>query len=155
VELGEKPVERVRAVVARVVEELGLEGEVAVEEDAEAIRATVAGDDLALLIGRHGQTIDALQLLCYQAAFRGDGERKRVIVDAAGYREKRREVLERRADRAADDASRTGSPVELEAMSAQERRVVHDHLKERPGLETYSEGDEPNRYVIVSPLVTD
>jgi spoIIIJ-associated protein len=126
-----------------------------VEEDAEAIRATVAGDDLALLIGRHGQTIDALQLLCYQAAFRGDGERKRVIVDAAGYREKRREVLERRADRAADDASRTSQPVELEAMSAQERRVVHDYLKERAGLETYSEGDEPNRYVIVSPLVTD
>jgi spoIIIJ-associated protein len=142
--------------VERVVEELGLEGEVGVEEDDGAIRVTVDGEnDFGLLIGRHGQTIDALQLLCFQAAFRGDAERKRVIVDAAGYRERRAEVLERRADRAAEDALRTSQPVELEAMSAQERRVVHDHLKDRPGLETYSEGDEPNRYVIVSPLVTD
>ena len=153
--LPEKPSERVQAVVERVVEELGLQGEVSVQEDDEAIRASVDGDDLALLIGRHGQTIDALQLLCFQAAFRGDAERKRVIVDAAGYREKRREILERRADRAVDDALRTSQPVELEAMSAQERRVVHDYLKDRPDLETYSEGDEPNRYLIVSPVVTD
>ena len=135
--------------------EFGLEGEVAVEEDDDAIRATVSGEgDFALLIGHHGQTIDALQLLCFQAAFHGDGERKRVIVDAAGYRERRREVLVRRADRAVEDALRTSSSVELEPMSAQERRVVHEHLKERAGVETYSEGDEPNRCVIVAPLLS-
>lgn len=153
--MPEEPKERVRVVVSRVVEELGLDGEVTVEEDAEAIRANVDGDDLGLLIGRHGQTIDALQLLCFQAAFQGDAERKRVIVDAAGYRDRRREILERRADRAAEDALRASRPVELEAMSAQERRVIHDYLKERPGLETYSEGDEPNRCVVVSPVVAD
>ena len=106
-----------------------------------------------LLIGRRGQTIDALQLLCYQAAFLGMRERKRVVVDAAGYRERRRETLIDRADRAAEQAESSGRPIEMDPMSAQERRVVHEHLKERAGIETYSEGDEPNRCVMVAPLL--
>jgi spoIIIJ-associated protein len=96
-----------------------------------------------------------VQFLCYQAAFRGMRERKRVIVDAAGYRERRRETLERRADRAAEEAIRTGRPAELEEMTSQERRVVHDYLKERAEIETYSEGEEPHRFVVVAPLVGD
>jgi spoIIIJ-associated protein len=155
VSLPEEPKERVRAILEKILEEFDLDGTVSVEEDAEAIRASIDGEDLGLLIGRHGQTIDALQLLCFQGAFHGDGERKRVMVDAAGYRERRREILERQADRAAEDALRTSAPVELEPMSSQERRVVHDYLKDRHGLETYSEGDEPSRYVIVSPVVAD
>jgi spoIIIJ-associated protein len=154
-ELPAEPSARVRAVLERIVGELGLEGTVDVSEDAEAITASVEGEDLGLLIGRRGQTIDAVQLLCYQAAFRGQSERKRVIVDAAGYREHRREILEQRSDRAAEDALRSHRPVELEAMSAQERRVVHDHLKDRAGVETYSEGDEPDRRVIVAPVVAE
>ena len=154
-ELPAEPAARVQAVLERVVDALGLEGAVEISEDAEAITATVEGDDLGLLIGRRGQTIDAVQLLCYQAAFRGGAERKRVVVDAAGYRERRREMLEQRADRAAEDALRSNGPVELEAMSAQERRVVHDHLSERAGVETYSEGDEPDRRVIVAPIVAE
>jgi spoIIIJ-associated protein len=105
------------------------------------------------LIGRRGQTIDAVQLVCYRVAFRGRQERKRVTVDAAGYRERRREVVERQADRAAERALETGKEIELEPMSASERKIVHDHLKDRPGLETFSEGDEPERCVIVAPLV--
>lgn len=156
--LSDQPAERVRALLERVLDGLGLEGAtIEIEEGEGEITAVVAGDDdeLGLLIGKRGQTIDAVQFICYQAAFQGIRERKRVTVDAAGYRERRREVLERRADRAAEQALKTGRGSELEEMSAQERRVVHDHLKERAGIETYSEGEEPHRFVVVAPLVGD
>ena len=127
-----------------------------VREDDDRIEAEVVGDeDYGLLIGKRGQTIDALQLLCYQAAFRGLRERKRVVVDAAGYRERRKEILVSRADRAAEQALESNRTVEMDEMSAQERRVVHEHLKERAGVETYSEGDEPHRCVVVAPLVAE
>jgi len=152
----DEPAERVRELVEGVLDELDLDGDVAVEEDDDRIAVTVEGeDDYGLLIGKRGQTIDALQLLCYQAAFRGMRERKRVVVDAAGYRERRRETLEGRADRAAEQALSANHIVEMDPMSAQERRVVHERLKERAGVETYSEGDEPNRCVIVAPLVAE
>jgi spoIIIJ-associated protein len=146
----------VREVVEAVLDALELEGDVEIQEDDERIDAVVVGgDDYGLLIGKRGQTIDAVQLLCYQAAFRGMRERKRVVLDASGYRERRREVLTVRADRAADQALEHNASVEMDPMSAQERRVVHEHLKERPGVETFSEGDEPRRCVIVAPLVSE
>ncbi len=150
-----EPAERVRELIEGVLDELDLEGEVEVREGDDRIEAEVVGDeDYGLLIGRRGQTIDALQLLCYQAAFRGIRDRKRVVLDAAGYRERRREVLTTRADRAAEQALEGDCTVEMDPMSAQERRIVHEHLKERAGVETYSEGDEPHRCVIVAPLVS-
>ena len=150
-----EPAERVRELVAGVLDELDLEGEVEISEEDDRIDAVVSGDDdYGLLIGKRGQTIDALQLLCYQAAFRGMRERKRVVLDAAGYRERRREVLISRADRAAERALDGNRSVEMDEMSAQERRVVHEHLKDRAGVETYSEGDEPHRCVVVAPLVS-
>jgi spoIIIJ-associated protein len=153
-EWPEEPAERVRELVEAVLGGLDLEGEVEVSENEERIDAVVVGDeDYGLLIGKRGQTIDAVQLLCYQAAFRGMRERKRVLLDAAGYRERRREVLTQRADRAAEQALEHNAGVEMDPMSAQERRVVHEYLKERPGIETFSEGDEPRRRVIVAPLV--
>ena len=153
--LPEEPAERVRVLLGRIVEELGLDASVAVEESEDEIHADVEGEDVGLLIGRHGQTIDAVQLLCYQAAFRGRQDRKRVSVDAAGYRRRQGESLRRRADLAAEDAVRHGQAVEMDPMTSNERRVVHEHLRERPEIETYSEGDEPNRYVVVAPLVSD
>lgn len=150
----EAPAERVRELIEGVLDELDLEGEVEIREDDERIEAEVIGDeDFGLLIGKRGQTIDALQLLCFQAAFRGLRDRKRVILDAAGYRERRKEVLTARADRAAEQALDRNVSVELDPMSAQERRVVHEYLKERSGIETFSEGDEPRRCVVVAPLV--
>ncbi|HWP32926.1 MAG TPA: RNA-binding cell elongation regulator Jag/EloR [Solirubrobacterales bacterium] len=155
-EWPQEPSERVRELVEGVLDELDLDGEVELEEDEERITVSVEGDDdYGLLIGKRGQTIDALQLLAYQAAFRGLRERKRVVVDVAGYRERRRETLTARADRAAEQALDGNRPVELDPMSAQERRVVHEHLKERAGVETYSEGDEPRRCVVVAPLVSE
>jgi spoIIIJ-associated protein len=142
--------------VEEVLDELDLEGEVEIKEDEDRIDVVISGeDDYGLLIGKRGQTIDALQLLCYQAAFRGLRERKRVVLDAAGYRERRREILVSRADRAAERALDESRTVEMDEMSAQERRVVHEHLKDRAGVETYSEGDEPHRCVVVAPLVSE
>jgi spoIIIJ-associated protein len=151
----DEPASRVREILERVVDELGLEASVEVDEGEEEIVGRIEGEDVGLLIGRRGQTIDAVQLLCYRAAFRGRQDRKRVVVDAAGYRERRREAIERQADRAADRALKTDKEIELEPMSPNERRVVHQHLKDRAGLETFSEGEEPERCVIVAPLLSD
>jgi spoIIIJ-associated protein len=151
--LPEEPAERVRAILERVVEELELDARVEVEDEVEQIVGRVEGEDVGLLIGRRGTTIDAVQLLCYRAAFRGRPERKRVVVDAAGYRDRRREAIERQAERAAERALKTGREIELDPMTPTERRVVHQHLKDRPGIETFSEGEEPERCVIVAPLL--
>ena len=153
--MPEAPAERVRVLLQRILEDLGLDASVSVSEEDELIHADIEGEDVGLLIGRHGQTIDAIQLLCYQAAFRGRQDRKRVSVDAAGYRRRQTESVQRRADMAAEDAVRHGQSVEMDPMGPNERRVVHEHLRDRPEVETYSEGDEPNRYVVVAPLLSD
>jgi spoIIIJ-associated protein len=151
-EVPEEPLERVRGVVARVVHALGLRASVDVKETEEEIRATVNGDDLGLLIGRHGATIDALQHVAMRAAFHGLSSHKAVVVDAAGYRERREAALRRAADRAVEDAMSFGRPVELEPMGPQERRIVHLYLRERSDVQTHSEGDEPDRRVVVTPI---
>jgi spoIIIJ-associated protein len=152
-EVPQEPVERVRAVVGRVIEALGLDASVDVVENSDEIRATVDGpDEMGRLIGRHGQTIDALQHLAWRAAFHDRDERKAVVVDAAGYRQRREEALQRQADRAASEALRFGRPVELEPMSASERKTVHNYLADRNDVDTHSEGDEPERRLVVSPL---
>jgi spoIIIJ-associated protein len=150
--IPEEPAERVRAMVARVVNALGLHATVDIDETDEEIRATVNGDELGLLIGKHGSTIDALQHLAFRAAFRGEERRKQVTVDAAGYRERREGALHRMADRAAAEALRYARPVELEPMRATERKIVHTYLSERTDVETHSEGDEPDRRLVVSPV---
>jgi spoIIIJ-associated protein len=153
--LPDEPAGRVEVLLDEIVDALDLDAEVVVEETAEEIAARVEGEELGLLIGRRGQTIDAVQLICYRVAFRGRGERKRVSVDAAGYRQRRRETVERQADRAAERALESGKEIELEPMSPTERKIIHDRLKDRSGLETFSEGEEPERCVIVAPLVGD
>lgn len=155
-DLPEEPAERVRAIVDRVLDEIDLDAEVEVTETEDEILATIDGaDELGILIGRRGQTLDALQLLCYRAASMGVAERKRVTLDAAGYRERRRELLEEEAEIAAERANRNGEAVRLEPMSASERRMVHEVLKDRSDVETYSEGDEPERRIVVAPLIEE
>ena len=107
---------------------------------------------MGLFIGRHGQTIDAVQHLAFKVAAHGQSPAPRVEVDAAGYRDRRRQALERQADQAAADAVRSARPVALDAMSATERKVVHEYLKDRDDVETYSEGTEPDRHLVVAPL---
>ncbi len=151
-EIPEEPAERVRAVVGRVVAALGLRASVDIEESDEEIRATVNGDELGLLIGRHGTTIDALQHIAMRAAFHGLADHKAVVVDAAGYRERREAALRRAADRAVEDALSYGRPVELEPMGPHERRAVHLYLRDRLDVQTHSEGDEPDRRLVVTPV---
>jgi spoIIIJ-associated protein len=149
----EAPAEAVRSVVTRVVEELDLEATVTMDETDEEIRATVEGEDLGLLIGKHGTTIDALQHVALRTAYKGgDERRKQVVVDAAGYRERRADALHRAADRAASDALSFGRAVELEPMRAPERKIVHNYLSERTDVETHSEGDEPERRLVITPV---
>ena len=150
--LPDEPAERVRAIVTRVVRGLDLDASVDMSESVDEIVATVNGDDLGLLIGKHGSTIDALQHIAARAAFRGEEERKRIVVDAAGYRERREATLRRTADRAVEDALSFGRPVELEPMSPAERKIVHLYLRDRTDVDTHSEGDEPERRLVVTPV---
>jgi spoIIIJ-associated protein len=141
-----------RALLSRIVETLGVDAEVGACEEAEAIVLTCSGPDVGLLIGRHGQTIDAIQYLLNAIGWRTHGEqRKEVTVDAAGYRARRRATLETLALRIAERVRDSGEPEELEPMTAVERKIVHLRLKDVAGVGTTSEGTEPNRYVVVVP----
>ena len=142
--------------MARIAEAAGVDADVVLEPDPQDGRlvAEYVGDDLGLLIGRHGQTIDAIQHLAYRLSTPGDAVRISVVVDAAGYRERRAQTLRQTADQAAQAAVAEGRPVPLEPMSALERKVIHEHLKERRGIETYSEGQEPSRHLVVAPVVS-
>jgi spoIIIJ-associated protein len=142
----------VRGLVSKIVAELGIEGRVDVDEGADAITVTVSGGDVAVLIGRHGQTIDAVQYLLNVIAYRAYGEAKKdVVIDAAGYRERRRTTLETLADEIAGRVRESGEAEELEPMTSVERKIVHLRLKDAAGVATTSEGTEPNRYVVVLP----
>jgi spoIIIJ-associated protein len=142
-----------RELVQRIVDGIGVNAQIDVGEDDESITVSCVGPDLGMLIGRHGQTIDAIQYLANAAMYRGyaDG-RKEVVVDAAGYRARRRTSLEALAVRSAERALADGEDVELDPMTAVERKVVHIRLKEFDGVETTSEGTEPNRFVVIKPL---
>jgi len=141
-----------RTLVGRIVTALGVDADVEAHEEPEAIVVTCSGPDVGLLIGRHGQTIDSIQYLLNAIGWRAYGdERKEVVVDAEGYRARRRATLEALALRVADRVRDSGEPEELEPMTAVERKVVHLRLKEVAGVGTTSEGTEPNRYVVVLP----
>jgi len=142
----------VRSLVEQIVHGIGVASRVETSEDEQTLSVAVAGDDLGPLIGRHGQTIDAIQYLLNTIVYRGYGDgRKEVVLDAAGYRERRRETLEELAVRSAERALQEVVRVELEPMTAIDRKVVHLRLQDYDGVETSSEGAEPNRYVVVSP----
>ena len=108
------------------------------------------GDDWGC-IGRHGQTIDAVQHLAYRVALDAGLEGRRVAVDAEGYRAHQRGGAERQAADAADEALSYQRPVALDAMSASERKLVHEFLRDRGNVTTHSEGEEPERHFVVTP----
>jgi spoIIIJ-associated protein len=148
---GEVPV-LVREVLERITTSLGLQCRIDLAEDNGTIVASCVGSDLGRLIGKHGHTIDAIQYVINAIVSRRLGdERMPVIVDAAGYRDRRRAALGALAERGARRAVESGIAVGLEPMSAVERKIVHEYLKDDPKVETRSEGTEPQRYVIISP----
>jgi spoIIIJ-associated protein len=140
----------VRELVTRITAGMGISCRVDVHEREDVIVATCSGRDLGLLIGRHGQTIDAVQYLVNAILVRRLPGTP-AVVDAAGYRARREASLGALARRAADDAVRRGDRIELEPMTAVERKIVHVELKDAEGVETTSEGTEPNRFVVVFP----
>ncbi len=149
-ELG--PAEALEELLEEIREGLGLEVEIEVEEGDGVLSGRLKGEDVGLFIGRHGQTIDAVQHLAQRIVFPDGPSQVRVSIDADGYRERRERTLQEDADEAVGEALRSGRPVELDPMPPAERRIVHEYLRERGGVETHSEGDEPERRLVVSPL---
>lgn len=151
VSLKESRRERVERFLNDLCEAMRLDVSLAVEEDAEYIRIDVSGPEAGILIGRHGQTLDALQYLVNLVAAKVSGDERRVLLDVEGYRKRREETLTRLANRLAERVRRTGEPEALEPMNAHERRVIHLALQENPYVTTGSEGDEPFRRVVIQP----
>jgi spoIIIJ-associated protein len=150
--MAEDPGPAVQELLERVVAALGLDATVEITDDGETCCGTVHGEELGLFIGRHGQTIDAVQHLAQRVCGARAEHGRRIVVDAEGYRERREEILRRQADRAVEDALRNGRPAALDAMTASERRLVHEYLRDNGEVQTYSEGDEPDRHLVVAPL---
>jgi spoIIIJ-associated protein len=143
---------RLRELLEEIAGYLRLDVEVIVEERDGLLQARIEGEQVGPLIGRRGHTIDAIQHIAQRIVFRDAPSPQRIVVDADGYRERRAEVLRAEADDAAEEAIRGGRPVELDPMPASERRVVHEYLRERGDVSTHSEGDEPERYLVITPL---
>jgi len=132
---------------------MDLDAEVTItEDDADTVTAVVAGPGAGRLVEDGGELLDALQHLGGRLLGPSDdGRRRRVVVDADGYRERRAESLRRLAARAAEEALEHGEEIELDAMTPQDRRIVHMELRDRDDIETRSEGEEPRRRIIVEP----
>ena len=139
-----------REIVERIASGIGADVVITTRAHEAGVTVNGAGADVALFIGKHGQTIDAIQYLA-NAITRAEGGDHEVIVDAAGYRARRTATLENLARRTAQRASATGRRVALEPMTPVERKIVHEALKDDPEVETASEGSEPNRFVVVFP----
>ena len=146
-----EPAELLEELLEEITAGLGLDAEVEVEESDGLLRGLIKGEDVGLFIGRRGQTIDAVQHLAQRIVFPEGPSPVRVEIDADGYRKRRAELLREDADDAAEEAVRDGRSVELEPMPPSERRIVHEYLRERGGVETHSEGEEPKRFLVVSP----
>jgi spoIIIJ-associated protein len=143
---------RLRFFLEKVLWEMGLSGEIRITEEPEEIRAEISGEDLGILIGRRGQTLDALEYLAGIALFDRGEQRKHVDLDAEGYKDRRRRQIERVAIRKAEEAARRGRPVQLTPMTPAERKIVHLALRDRTDVTTASEGRDPNRSVVISPV---
>jgi spoIIIJ-associated protein len=145
-----EPAEVLEELLEEIAEGLGLDVDVEVEESGDVLIGRLEGDEVGLFIGRHGQTIDAVQHLAQRIVFPDGPSDVRVTIDADGYRERREQLLRADANDAAEEVLRSGHPVELDPMPPAERRVIHEHLRDRDGISTHSEGDDPDRFVVVS-----
>lgn len=148
-EAGTDPVAAARSVTSSLLEAMGFRGMVNGRDDGGVVLVSITGQQLAPLIGRHGQTLEALELLVNLMVARRVGHRVSVVVDAERYRERRRDALQALAQRTADRVRRSAKPVALEPMSASERRVIHTALAQDQDVTTQSEGEGPNRHVVV------
>ncbi len=147
----DKPSKNVTAIefLENVCEAMGIEVSIQVEDKGDYTYLSIQGNALGVLIGRRGETLDALQYLLNLAVNRQTGEKPHIILDVEGYRDKRRETLERLAGNLAKKAKRTQRSIVLEPMNPQERRIIHTTLQNHPYVSTASEGEEPYRKVVI------
>ncbi|WP_425059448.1 hypothetical protein SCACP_41470 [Sporomusa carbonis] len=144
------PVEEARLFLNQVFKAMNIAVHMEKMTHNDHVVINLRGDDLGVLIGKHGQTLDALQYLTNLAANRDADERCRIILDVEDYRKRRAETLSRLAMRLADKVKRRGERVVLEPMSPQERKIIHMALQNDNRIVTYSEGDEPYRKVVIA-----
>lgn len=146
-----EPVERVREVLERVVEAIGVPATISVHEDADGIHANLEGEDLGLLIGRRGDTLVALQYLVNLILNRKHPGKGGVTIDVEHYRHRNEERITALARRMGDRVRETGNSITLEPMNAAERRLVHIMFADDADIETNSIGEGENRKVVISP----
>ena len=146
-----EPAEALAELLEEILDGLDLDADVEVDEEDGVLTGRLEGEGLGLFIGRRGQTIDAVQHLAQRIVFPEGPSSVRVVIDADGYRERRAVALRAQADDAADEALSAGRPVELEPLPPFERRIVHEYMRERGDVDTHSEGEEPERYLIITP----
>lgn len=143
-------VEAARQFLLQVFKAMKLDVKIEKMTHEDHVTLNLRGEDLGILIGKHGQTLDALQYLTSLAAHRDAEDRIRIVLDVEDYRKRREETLARLALRIADQVKSRGDKVVLEPMSPHERKVIHMTLQDDPKVATFSEGEEPFRRVVVS-----
>jgi spoIIIJ-associated protein len=134
-----------------LLDQLDMDGEAEADFEGDTIIVRIDGPDMGLLIGRHGATLEALQELTRAAVQHATSARAYLNLDIEGYRERQRERLEERALRLAEKVKTSQEPVEMDPMSSYERKVVHDALADFDGVVTGSEGEDPDRRVVIRP----
>lgn len=152
-ELIPDPVEEALDFLRDVLDAIGIEGTLDAEDRRDGVLVRISGNDMGLIIGRHGQALDALQFLTNMVANRRAASPRRIVLDAERFRERRREALERLSERMAERVRRTRKEVVLDPMSSADRKIIHTHLQNHPAVRTYSKGEEPNRRVVISPKI--
>ncbi len=147
----EDPVDTGRIVLQRIIDFITTDGQISVEEDSERIFFNVKGGNAGILIGKRGQTLDAIQSIVEKVVNKRRKDRTRVLVDIEGYLETRKENLENLAMRLADKSKRISKPISLGQMNAYDRRIVHIALKDNPDVLTRSRGEGPLRKLVIFP----
>ena len=149
--LKDNPVRRVDRLLKSIFEAMEIPVDFKVEEKDQVLLVTMEGADLGVLIGRRGETLDSLQYLINLSVNKNQEQRRKVVLDVEGYRQRREDTLQKLAQRLADKAKQRGRSVVLEPMNSQERRIIHTALQGRDDIYTFSEGEEPFRKIIISP----
>ena len=147
----ESPAGEAKAFLGELTRLMGVDVTIEMGTDAEGnVYGFIEGDTLGILIGRRGETLDAVQYLTSLKVNKGRDSYTRVTLDTENYRAKREDTLIRLANRMANRALRTGRRVSLEPMNPYERRMIHYALQKNDLVDTHSEGDEPNRHVVIT-----
>lgn len=149
--LKENPLNRASGLLKDIFQNMDLDVKIKISEKEKTMFINLEGPELGILIGRRGETLDALQYLVNLSANKNQETRKKIIIDIEGYRNRREKTLQRLALKLADKARQRGRNVVLEPMSSQERRIIHTALQGRDDIYTFSEGEEPYRKIIISP----